>query len=418
MNAVTPLPDPYSVPLEEIDMSNPDLFQRDLMLPYFERLRDEAPVHFHPGSEYGPFWSVTRYQDIMAVDTNHRLYSSDHSRGGHILGYEMFFIEDQDFELPMFIAMDQPEHDLTRKAVSPAVGAENLLNMEADIRASCVDILESLPVGETFNWVDEFSIELTTRTLATLFDFPFEDRRMLTRWSDISVSTPGSGIVDSWQERRAELEGMDEYFGRLWQERRDKPEAYDLISMMARSPDTKNMSPAEYRGNVILLIVGGNDTTRNTLSGSVLVLNQFPDQYEKLRQDRSLIKSFVPETIRWVTPLAHMKRTALEDAELGGESIRAGDKIVMWYLSGNRDERAIDNPNEFIVDRKKPRNHLSFGFGIHRCVGNRLGELQLRIAWEEILKRFRLVEVVGEPQRVRSNIIMGITDLPVRLHRW
>ena len=418
MNVARAVSDPHSLPLDAIDMSDPDLFQHDLVLPYFERLRAEAPVHFTPGSDYGPFWSVTRYHDIMAVDTNHKVFSSDHARGGHILGYEMFFIEEEAFQLPMFIAMDQPRHDVTRKAVSPAVGAENLRKMESEIRANCVDILDHLPVGETFNWVDAFSVELTTRTLATLFDFPFEDRRMLTRWSDISVSVPGSGIVESWESRRAELEDMGEYFSRLWRERTGKPGGYDLVSMLASAPETRDMSRAEFMGNVLLLIVGGNDTTRNTLTGSVLALNQHPDEYEKLRRDRGLIASFVPEAIRWQTPLAHMKRTALEDVELGGQRIQAGDKVVMWYLSGNRDERVIERPNDFIVDRERPRNHLSFGFGIHRCVGNRLAELQLRVAWEEILERFRMVEVLGDPVRVRSNIIMGYSELPVRLVPW
>ncbi|MEQ8660147.1 MAG: cytochrome P450, partial [Gammaproteobacteria bacterium] len=329
MPAGRPAADPYSVPLEAIDMSDPDLFLHDLVLPYFERLRAEAPVHFMPGSDYGPFWSVNRYRDIMAVDTNHKVFSSDHARGGHILGYEMFFIEEEEFQLPMFIAMDQPRHDVTRKAVSPAVGAANLLKMEHAIRASCADILDSLPVGETFDWVDAFSIELTTRTLATLFDFPFEDRRMLTRWSDIAVSVPGSGIVDSWASRRTELEDMGAYFAGLWRERARNVAGHDLVSMLATAPETRDMSPAEFMGNVLLLIVGGNDTTRNTLTGSVLALNRFPDEYAKLRRDPALITSFVPEAIRWQTPLAHMKRTALEDTEIGGQTIAAGDKVVM-----------------------------------------------------------------------------------------
>jgi cytochrome P450 len=210
---------------------------------------------------------------------------------------------------------------------------------------------------------------------------------------------------------------MGAYFTDLWNARRDNVGGFDLVSLLATSPDTRDMDRLEFFGNVLLLIVGGNDTTRNTLTGSVLALNRFPEEYRKLRENPSLVTSFVPEAIRWQTPLAHMRRTAVEDVELGGQTIRAGDKVVMWYLSGNRDERAIDRPNEFIIDRQNPRNHLSFGFGIHRCVGNRLAELQLRIAWEEILKRFRLVELVGEPVRVRSNIIMGYSDLPVRLHR-
>jgi cytochrome P450 len=174
--------------------------------------------------------------------------------------------------------------------------------------------------------------------------------------------------------------------------------------------------PAEYLGNLILLIVGGNDTTRNSLTGGVLALNQFPAEFDKLKANHDLINSMVPEIIRWQTPLAHMRRIALEDTILNGQKIKKGDKVVMWYISGNRDEDAIEQPNDFIIDREKPRHHLSFGFGIHRCMGNRLGEMQLRVAWEEILKRFDRVEVVGEPKRVISAFVKGYTELPVILH--
>jgi len=172
----------------------------------------------------------------------------------------------------------------------------------------------------------------------------------------------------------------------------------------------------ELLGNLMLLIVGGNDTTRNSISGGVYFLNQFPEQYAKLKADPSLVPNMVSEIIRYQTPLAHMRRVATEDTELGGQKIRKGDKVVMWYVSGNRDEDAIDRPDEFLIDRPNARRHVSFGFGIHRCMGNRVAEMQLRILWEEILKRFDYVEVVGEPERVLSNFVLGYTNLPVVLH--
>ena len=152
------------------------------------------------------------------------------------------------------------------------------------------------------------------------------------------------------------------------------------------------------------------------MSGGVLALNQFPEEYAKLKADPSLIPNMVSEIIRWQTPLAYMRRTALEDTELGGKQIKKGDKLAMWYISGNRDESEIDRANEFLIDRPNARKHLSFGFGIHRCMGNRLAEMQIRILWEEILKRFDKVEVVGKESRAKSVFVHGITDLPVRVH--
>jgi cytochrome P450 len=313
----------------------------------------------------------------------------------------------------MFIAMDPPRHDAQRKTVSPAVSPANLHNLAPIIRERAGQILDALPIGEEFDWVDKVSVELTTMTLATLFDFPFAQRRKLTRWSDVITAVPGHGVVDSFEQKMAEIEECFGYFTRLWTERVDAPPAGDLISMLAHGEGTRNMTPREYRGNIILLIVGGNDTTRNTITGSVVALNQNPDQYAKLRARPELIASMVSETIRWQTPLAHMRRTALADFEIGGKTIRKGDKVVMWYVSGNRDAQAIEAPDSFIIDRPRPRMHMSFGFGIHRCVGNRLAELQLQIIWEEILERFPVIEVTREPRRVYSAFIKGYEDLPV-----
>jgi cytochrome P450 len=398
----------WSVPLETLDVSLAERFANDTFWPFFERLRAEEPVHRCPESEFGPYWSVTKYNDIMTVDTNHGVFSSE---GGITIVDER-----DDFQLPMFIAMDPPKHDAQRKVVSPIVSPHNLANMESLIRERAQKIFDELPIGETFNWVDRVSIELTTQMLATLFDFPWEDRRKLTRWSDVATATPESGIIESEEAGQAELMECAAYFTNLWNERVNAEPRGDLISMMAHGEATRNMQPMEFLGNLILLIVGGNDTTRNSITGGVVALNENPDQYKKLRENPALITSMVPEIIRWQTPLTHMRRTALADFELRDKTISKGDKVVMWYVSGNRDEEAIDNPNAFIIDRERPRQHLSFGFGIHRCVGNRLAEMQLRIVWEEILKRWKFVEVVGEPKRVLSNFIKGYETLPVRIN--
>ncbi len=399
----------WSMPIDRIDPSKGWLFEHDLVDLHFERLRTEDPVHLSPSKRYGPYWSVTRYADIMAVDTDHATFSSDAHRGGIALAErpsnEVF---------PSFISMDPPRHDEQRRTVSPIVAPGNLALLEGKIRERACAILDGLPVGEEFDWVQRVSIELTTQMLATLFDFPFEERRLLTWWSDMATGDPdGNGPVTSWEMRLAELGKCREYFTRLWNVRVNADPAPDLISVLAHSPATRDMGPDEYLGNLILLIVGGNDTTRNSISGGLLALNRFPAEYDKLRADPGLVKSLVPEIVRWQTPLAHMRRTALRDTTLAGKTIREGDKVVMWYLSGNRDAEAIADADRFFVDRPRPRQHLGFGFGIHRCVGNRLAELQLTVLWQEILRRFPRIAVTGTPVRTRSNFVHGFLSMPV-----
>ena len=401
----------YSIPLADIDVGDPELFRSDSFWPYFDRLRQEEPVHYCRESMFGPYWSVTRYNDIMDVETNHSVFSSASSLGG-------ITIRDTapDLRRESFIAMDQPRHSAQRKTVAPMFTPTHLDQLAINIRKRSAECLDNLPNNDVFDWVDRVSIELTTQMLAVLFDFPWEDRRKLTRWSDIATTLPGpGGLVATEDERQAELLECAVYFSRLWKERINQPPKSDLLSMMAHSDATRDMDPKNFLGNLILLIVGGNDTTRNTLSGSVYALNKHPDQYRKLRENPELIDSFVPEVIRWQTPLAHMRRTALADIEFRGKQIKKGDKVVMWYVSGNRDDEMIDRPYQFLIDRARPRTHLSFGFGIHRCVGIRLAELQLKIIWEEILKRFDKIEMVDEPRRVYSSFVKGYETLPVRI---
>ncbi len=402
--------DVYDIPLEDIDVSQPELFRDNAFWPYFERLRKEDPIHYCKDSQFGPYWSVTKYKDIMAVDTNHQVFSSESGLGGITIRDA-----EADHRLASFIAMDPPKHDAQRKTVSPIVAPDNLAKLEGLIRERLCKILDELPRNEPFDWVDTVSIELTTQMLATLFDFPWEDRRLLTYWSDVATADINSGLIESFDHRHEILQECARYFTELWNDRVNKDPGNDLISMMAHSPSTRNMGPNEFLGNLVLLIVGGNDTTRNSISGGVLALNEHPSEYQKLRDDPSVIPNMVSEIIRWQTPLAHMRRTALDDIELGGKQIKKGDKVVMWYVSGNRDEEAIDRANEFIIDRPRARQHLSFGFGIHRCVGNRLAEMQLRIVWEEVLKRFPKIEVLEEPERVLSSFVKGYSRMMVKI---
>jgi cytochrome P450 len=409
-----PIPAAADMPLEEINPVWNRLFSENRMLEYFERLRREDPVHFNESEVAGRYWSLTRYEEIKAVDTDHKNFSSAH---GITLGFPIDQpLPEGALDISLFIAMDQPKHDVQRKTVSPVVSTRNLAAMEALIRERTCEVLDSLPEGETFNWVDLVSIELTTRMLATLFDFPYEERSKLTRWSDVATAVPGGGVIDTEEQRREELIECLVYFTQIWEERKKNPTG-DFVSMLAHGEDTKDMEPLEFLGNLILLIVGGNDTTRNSMSGGVLALNQFPGEFEKLKNDHSLIPNMVAEVIRWQTPLAYMRRTANNDCVVGGKNIKAGDQLLMWYVSGNRDESVFERGEDLIIDRENARNHLSFGFGIHRCMGNRLAEMQLRVLWEEILKRFENIEVVGEVERTFSSFVKGYTSLPVRVTR-
>jgi cytochrome P450 len=415
MNTPLQMPDVATQALEDIDVSLPGRFRDDDWHDWFARLRKEDPVHYCRDSVNGAYWSVTKHADIKAVDTNHEIFSSEAG------GVAIVDRRKEDEGVENFIAMDPPRHDEQRKTVTPTVAPTNLATMEPLIRERVIDILDNLPVGETFNWVDKVSVELTARMLATLFDFPYEDRRKLVYWSDITTNVPQvTGIEIDMEERQAGLQECALTFYQLWQERAAAEPKFDLISMLAHGESTKDLisDPMKLLGNIILLIVGGNDTTRNSISGGVIALNQYPDEYQKLRDDVALIPNMVSEMIRWQTPVIHMRRTALKDFDLNGKDIKKGDKVIMWYLSGNRDESVFPDADRLIIDRENARQHVSFGFGVHRCMGNRLAEMQLRVLWEEIQNRFRKVEIVGEIKRLPNNFIRGISDVPVVLHPY
>jgi cytochrome P450 len=405
-----------ALPLENLNPGKVSRFHDNTVELVFDRLRREDPVHFTPESEYGPYWSITKWNDIMAVDINHEDFSSAENISLTTLA------DTAEYERVMgkvqgggggFITMDEPEHRLARRAVAPALAPANIGNLAPAVRERAGKILDALPIGEKFDWVDLVSKELTAMTLATLLDFPFEQRRKLTWWSDMITNQPGHGPVESWQQKGEAIHECFNAFHELWNQRVNAEPRPDLISMLAHNPATRNMPMETYQGNVILLIIGGNDTTRNTISGSIYALNKYPSQYEKLRANSELILPMISETLRWQTPISFMSRVAKRDVELAGKTIPKGARVVMWYISGNRDEEIIENANDFIIDRERPRQHMSFGSGVHHCVGNRVAEMQLTIIWEEILKRFPEIRLVGEPERNYSAFVHGFETMPV-----
>jgi cytochrome P450 len=400
------------VPLSAIDVSDATLYANDSWRPVFARLRAEAPVHHQANSPFGPYWSVTRHADIMAVEARPDIFSSSHEFGG-ITILDLF----DEFNLPQFIAMDRPKHSEQRRVVAPAFGPSQIARMAVNVRQRTQELLDGLPVGEEFDWVDRVSIELTTQMLAILFDYPWERRRDLTLWSDWGGDIEAAINPETNLVRHQHMLDMTHSLDALMAERKAKPPTDDLISAMAHSEAMGDMEFKERTGNYILLIVGGNDTTRNSMSGMVEGFNRYDGEWAKLEADPSLIPNAVSELIRWQTPLSHMRRTAVADADIAGVPVKKGDKIVVWYISGNRDEDVFPDAERFDVNRANARRHLSFGFGVHRCVGARLAELQLSILIEELLARRLFPRQVGAPEYVAQAFVHGFRKLPVVLER-
>lgn len=403
------------------DVSRSDIYVEDRWQPIFAEMRAKAPINKVEGTPYGDYWNVTTVKTVQHVESLPELFSSSWEYGGITIGDPPEDADPAQLEerrLPMFIAMDRPEHTGQRRTVAPAFTPGEIDKMAAEVRMRTAAVLDGLPWGEEFDWVDKVSIELTTGMLAILFGFPWEDRRLLTFWSDWAGDVE-LGLARELNDTRFEiLQEMAQYFGRLWMERTGAPPSRDLISMMINSDAMNQMSPQEFMGNLVLLIVGGNDTTRNTMSGIVHALDQFQDQRAIFESDPSVIPNAVQECIRYVTPLAHMRRTATEDADLFGNPIKKGDKLILWYISANRDETVFENPDKLIITRENARRHLSFGYGIHRCVGARLAELQLKILLEEMHARRMRVNVTGKVERVRANFVHGFRKLGVTLSKF
>lgn len=409
--------DRSEAPVNPFDVSRPELYAEDRWQEPFRKLRAESPIHYVPESGFGPYWSVTTYKPIVQIEALPKIFSSDSDRGGIAISGDPELFAKYNMREPMFIAMDPPKHTGQRRTVAPSFGPSEVAAMKAECAARTGEVLDSLPIGEPFDWVQRVSIELTTGMLAKIFGFPWEQRHKLTEWSDYGGDVELIKNPETIELRLAKMQEMGMAFGMLWQERMANP-GKDLISVMLQSDAMREMEPEEFIGNLILLIVGGNDTTRNSMSAYAYGLSQFPEERAKLEANPELIPNAVQELIRWQTPLSHMRRTVTEDTEVDGVKMKAGDKVVMWYLSANRDESIFEDGESIRVDRENARRHLSFGYGIHRCVGARVAELQLVTLLEEMAKRRLRANVIEEPVRVPACFVHGYKSLLVELSKY
>ena len=397
------------------DLKDPDLYMREEHHEVFRKLRAEEPVYWNPEADAAGFWAITRYDDIEAISKNPKLFSSAKEKGGHRIFNENE-IDGNDTDASM-ISMDPPEHAGYRRMVTPGFVPRRISNMEERIRARVTRLLDRLPKTGEAEFISAVAAALPIEVLAELFGVPESDGPKLFEWSNATVGEddPELRVSDDYM-KQCVLE-MAGYAAGLWQQRLENP-GEDLISMLAHSKvGGEAMTFPTYIGTFILLVVAGNETTRNSISGGLLALSENPDERKKLLDDPSLIPSAVQEIVRWVSPVLHMRRTATEDTEIRGQKIKKGDKVVMWYASANRDEEKWDDPFRFDVTRYMKADaatQLGFGAGQHFCLGSRLAELQLKVLFEELLKRFPDIHVSGPVRRLRSNFIYGIKEMPVR----
>lgn len=404
--------------VEDIDLKNPDIYEAGLPLEAFARLRREDPVHWNPESDGAGFWAVTRHADICEVSRQPLLFSSAYENGGHRIFNEnevgLTNAGESGMGIPL-ISRDPPTHTQYRKVVMPALSPVKIEGIEDRIRARAERLIDAIPLGEQVDLVQALSAPLPLMTLAELLGVPGDMWTDLYHWTNAFV---GEDDPEFRQSPEAMQETLGEFFGfitELYEQRVAEPGG-DIATLLAHAEiDGERVPFAEFAANMVLALVGGNETTRNSISHSVRAFSDNPGEWDKLRSNRELLKSAPSEMVRYASPVLHMRRTATENTEVAGRRIAKGDKVVMWYLSGNRDDTVYDDPDRFDIERA-PRNHVGFGSGQHVCVGSRLAEMQLRVAFGMLADRVSHFELVSEPRRFRSNFINGLKNLDVILH--
>jgi len=398
-------------PITPIDLSDNALYTENRWHAPFAELRRTMPLSYRPDSPFGAYWSVVTHDLVQQVELDHATWSSSWQRGNITIADGV-----GDVDFPNFISQDPPIHTAQRKVIAPAFAPSQMSTREKQVVERCKMLLDALPQGETFDWVEQVSIPMTIGMLLILFDMPYDEWRDIKRWSDYASAVSADNLNDEFRAEFMDQMGqMLARFDRELEARRALPPTDDLLSRMIHSEAMGNMSPMERIANIALLIVGGNDTTRNSMSGLVEAFDKFPDQLDALHGDKSLIPNAAQEIIRWQSPVTHMRRTATCDTELAGQRIREGEKLIMWYISANRDETVFEDPDRFDVARVNARRHVAFGHGIHRCVGARLAEIQIGTLISEIVERNWRIAPQGEPTRLASPFLHGFTAMPVRI---
>ncbi|MDE2411608.1 MAG: cytochrome P450 [Sphingomonadales bacterium] len=398
-------------PINHVDLSRDALYVEDAWREPFARLRAEMPLSWCPESPFGPYWSAVTHDLVQEVELRPDVFSSRWDLGNITIADA---VNGEGF--PNFIAQDPPIHTAQRRVIAPAFSPSQMMKLDVAVKARTRELIDSLPVGDTFDWVERVSIPQTLGMLCILFDMPFAEWRDIKRWSDWASGVSADNLNDEYRaEFLVQMGEMLARFDRELEDRRGKEPSDDLLSRMVHSEAMGHLEPMERIANIALLIVGGNDTTRNSMSALVEAFDKYPGELERLRADPALIPNAAQEIVRWQSPVTHMRRTALADTELGGQVIRQGEKVVMWYISANRDEAVFPDAERFDVGRDNARRHLGFGHGIHRCVGAKLAENQLAALIAEIAERGIRVMPQGAPTRLASPFLHGFTAMPVRI---
>ncbi|PZQ59699.1 MAG: cytochrome P450 [Sphingomonas taxi] len=399
------------------DLKNPALYEAGVPWEVFAELRHTDPVHWTPEADGPGFWSVLRHADIVDVSRQPALFSSAYENGGHRIFNEnevgLTGAGESAIGIP-FISRDPPIHTRYRKFVMPALSPARLGDIETRIRARVARLVADIPLGEPVNLVPLLSAPLPLMTLAELLGVSIDLWPKLYDWTNAFVGEDDPEFRQSPEAMAATLGEFFAFGQELFDARRAEPTS-DIASLLANAAiDGVPVSFRDFIANLILVLVGGNETTRNSLSHSVAAFSAHPGQWEAIRADRDVLKTAAPEMVRHASPVMHMRRTAMEDTAVGGRRIAKGDKVVLWYISANRDDGVFPDADRFDVHRKGAQ-HVGFGAGQHVCVGSRLAEMQLRIAFDMLADRVTSFEVQAPPRRFRSNFINGLKNLDVIL---